>query len=284
MGLIILGAENLASDQADQKPNTYKRGKEAEQLRKQWIELIDLPDDYFKVVFHNYQKFPADEWNAIKSALPVGKFNNYLAEVDMSSCVGVKEVSYRAFMYARQLKKVYFPDGITTIGEEAFAYTENLQLSELPDSIETFEKSCFGSSGLSISKLPKNTKTIKEKAFDFSNVTISKLPETLETVEKAFVQCQGITNIEIACATLPMSIFAQCFSLKKAWLRSTCTTIHAEQHHYPFYACPQDLEIYAEPAAKLDGWETYYNWTGWAHGEEVKKEVTVTFNQTTSPF
>lgn len=284
MGLIILGAENLASDQADQNPNTSKRGKEAEQLRKQWIELIDLPDDYFKVVFHNYQKFPADEWDAIKNALPAGKFSNYLVEADMSSCVGMKEIGYRAFRQANNLKKVSFPDGVETIGEDAFSYTSVLELSDLPDTIKTFNESCFSNSGISISKLPKNTKTIKSHAFGFSAVTISKLPETLETVEDSFIQCEGITNIEVACNTLPEFAFMQCFSLEKVWLRSSCTTIHAEEHKYPFYACPEDLEIYAEPAAKLDGWETYYNWTSRTHGQDVEKEVTVTFNQTTSPF
>lgn len=277
MGLIILGSENLASDQADQKPDTSKRSMETTgpNWPEPYIEKVNLGGGNVKAIFHFYKEWPEDDWTAAKSAL-----GGNLVEVDMSES-SFTAVGTRAFFEQSHLKKVTLPKKLETIQDYAFYKCSSLDLDELPDSVSSIGLYAFGYSTITMAKLPENLKTISGSAFYHSSITVDRIPSTVESVgANAFNSCP-IKNIEIAAKELKALVFQGCTQLEKVWFRSTCETVAATgSASYPFRMCSADLEIYAEPDSKPAGWESYYNYTS----NDPAVEVTVVYGQTTSPF
>lgn len=277
MGLVLLGADNLASDQADQNPSVTNRSKEGSALPwpKPWIEKVKLGGGKIKAIFHFYSEWPEADWTAAKTSL-----GGTLVEVDMSES-SFDTIGTRAFYQQTQLKKVAFPKNLGTIKEYAFYQCSALEVNALPDSVFSIEKYVFYYSSVSLSKLPNSLKTLGANAFGHSSITINKIPSNVELVgENAFSACP-IKNIEIAAKELDAYPFQGCTQLEKAWFRSTCEKVKAiASIASTFRMCPADLEIYAEPNAKPDGWDAYYNYTS----NNPAVAVTVVYGQTTSPF
>lgn len=303
MGLILLGSRNLADDQADQKPSVVARKKDTSGLDvpDPYIDIVRMANNKLKAVFYYYREFPTEEWFEVRHQYS-------LSEVDMSHCT-IKSIGYQEFYDGvSHVEKLILPphleslgdsamtnlgadtDGVLIvwpqntlkeIGESCFLGCRKLIINALPDSIETIGASAFYYSGITISKLPSKLKTIGLSAFASTAITIDKVPDSVKSIGGlAFSGCTGIKNIEIGAKEMDKAAFSECSNLKNVWLRSSCETIVQSQlSNCPFFWCPADLKIYAEPDTEPAGWKAYYNYTS-----NPAVAVTVTFGQKTKPF
>lgn len=290
MGLVILGADNLASDQADQKPSVVSRPKQAGRVPGPWFEVVDLAQaNRVKVIFHNFPEWPEDKWTALKSEI-AARGKRYI-DVDMSSCE-MTVIGDRAFIGTGNgnfLTKVSLPKGLQVIGDNAFEYNSSLELKKLPDTVKEIGKNAFASTGISISELPKNLTKIGSGAFNGSKITIQLIPETVEQIgSNAFGSIRS-EFIEIASKDMtaygvsPVGSFTiGSPNLTKVWIRSQCETIPTTSATWPFVrSAVEGLIIYAEADSKPEGWGDNFNRVG---SSVDYYEAQVVYGQKTSPF
>ena len=224
------------------------------------------------------------------TSIPSGMFRSYiyLENVDISESPSITKIGDHAFYGCTKLILDSLPSGLTSIGQYAFYNCLTAAFTSLPSGLTSIGNYAFyGCKNIELTSLPIGITNIPQQAFDgCTKCAFSYLPSTIKSFgDYAFRKCLGITEIEIAANLkgdfVPSSIFGNNTNLKKVWLRNTCETIQATSAtKAPFAGCPTDLEIYAEPSAKLSGWGTYYNRTGSSGGTTVA----VTFNQTTRPW
>ncbi len=100
----------------------------------------------------------------------------------------------------RNLKEIYMPDNIISVGENAFGTCENLTKCDLPDGIKEIGGFAFSNcENLSIKKLPKGLTYIGESAFtNCQMLAITNLPEELSFMGRdVFSDCQNIKITEL---------------------------------------------------------------------------------------
>ena len=293
MGLVLLGADNLASDQADQNPSVFKRSKE-----KQWapgkkgFEVIELGDKKVKVIFHNFDTWPADEWGRLATSLYSADIK--VIDVDMGSC-SMTEIGDNAFhnyggeiyfSYAKDLTSVVLPPMVRTIGKNAFYVQSIVQHPDvvqmtLPRSLEYIDESAFHGFGINVESIPNKVTYLGRMAFSYSLVVLKSFRNNLAPMSaEVFSYCPNIQNIEFSGNTIGHYWFHHCDNLKKVWIRESCETILGNPGSAPFQFCPDDLVLYAEADAKPAGWSNRFNYLDY-YGT---KKATVVWGQKTRPF
>jgi len=246
------------------------------------------------------------------TTIPESMFQNMrsLVSVDITASPGITTIGKRAFQFCENLENFTLPDELTFIDEYAFYGCAMLPIERLPSSLETIGPDAFwgcvlltaselpagltqigslcfyGCTGLEITELPASLSYIGGQAFGASGVKITKIPNTVTQLwYNAFINCMGLTHMEIACSSIGGSNYSApfkgCKNLEKVWLRSNLQTIaFSQRSSAPFVECSTDLQIYAEPAEKPEGWQQYFN----SVGTNGASEATVTYGQTERPW
>ena len=292
MGLVLLGADNLASDQADQNPSVFSRPKQAGRVPgKGWFEVLDRDATNVTVIFHNFVEWPTDEWAAELSR--IASENKRIQVVDMRPCA-VKEIVASAFTNLRfSLTKVYLPETLETVRGDAFSQCKYLKIDRLPESLAVVERYAFYYVDLSsITALPKSLYRVGNVAFLTTNLSIDLLPKTITELGRSSFSISG-ENLEIACPSLedvghPGNVSEiKGNNLKTVWIRSSCDEIPVEPALWPFDTNQQDLVIYAEPDSKPEGWGEYFNRVWYMPGGPSGSsyyDAQVIWGQKTRPF
>lgn len=288
MGLVLLGADNLASDQADQNPSVFSRPKQAGHVPgKGWIEVIDLDASNVKIILNNYVEWPSAELYAVKSKIK--NSGKYWQEVDLSPSY-MKTIPSQAFSEqnpSHGFKKIVFPKSLETIGTYAFKNNLDLEISGLPDNVKQIRYEAFASCNVTMTKLPKSITTVHGRAFADSNAKIDVLPASLVEVQtNAFVGMANV-NLEVECNmtssnTLPKTAFKyESENLAKVWLRSSCVEFPGDNGAFQG---PENVVIYAEPDSKPDGWSEHFNRVYIGDSLIDYYDAEVVWGQKTSPF
>lgn len=260
MGLVLLGADNLASDQADQKPSVVSRPKQAGRVPGPWIEVVDLGENNVKVIFHDFSEWPTEKWNNLKTELLANEVN--LVAVDMSSCP-MNTIGEAAFYGQSYLADVVFPPAVEIIGKHAFMYATSFDLKSIPETVKRIENQAF-----------RNTAS-----------TISLLPASVEMVGSYAFAVTKIKNIELASYANYQGVFLACDDLEKVWIRDSVQMIQAQNNTQAFFrGCPDTIEIYAEPSSIKPQWGPYYNYISTVPYGGEDKQINVVYGQSTSPF
>lgn len=88
---------------------------------------------------------------------------------------GKWETNPDVLLYAEQIKKVRFGEGINAIGTEAFMGCENLKELVLPESMQVIEARAFSGCGIRALNLGRNVALIAADAFDECEITDVKI-------------------------------------------------------------------------------------------------------------
>ena len=156
------------------------------------------------------------------------------AELDKSVFEGYKPPnSYGRYVSALQgyenLKKVTFPNGLTTIWDEAFTKCSSLTEMALPESVTTIGNRAFSDcSNLKSINLPSNLTSIGSGAFsDCSNLKSINFPSSLTSTGNGTFSKSGFEEIIIPSniASIGGYAFSNCEQLKKVILLEGVTTI-----------------------------------------------------------
>ena len=246
------------------------------------------------------------------TTIPEGMFAymKALVTVDLTGSPGITSIGKRAFGFCENLETINLPDSVAAVDDFAFYGCAKLRINALPASLAIVGADAFwgcalitatelpaaltqigslgfyGCTGLEITELPASLSNISGQAFGASGVKITKIPSTVTRLGySAFVNCMGLTHMEIACSSISGSNssapFKGCKNLEKVWLRSNLQTItFSQRSSAPFVECSTDLQIYAEPAEKPEGWQQYFN----SVGINGASEATVTYGQTERPW
>lgn len=178
----------------------------------------------------------------------------------------------------KKLKKVVFPDSLTSIPrafcrsvsalEEvklpanlkiilnaSFSKCTNLKTIDLPDTVTEIGAFAFADcTSLKDFTIPDGIKSIGEEAFYNSGITSLVVPESVETIDKlAFSHMANLTN-----ATFPAGCgitFSDCKNLKTAKITGNPTVID----NYMFYECSQLTDFEIPGSVKKIGYAAFYN-------------------------
>lgn len=178
----------------------------------------------------------------------------------------------------KKLKKVVFPDSLTSIprafcrsvsaleevklpanlkiiSNASFSECTNLKTIDLPDTITEIGAFAFADcTSLKDFTIPDGIKSIGEEAFYNSGITSLVVPESVETIDKlAFSHMANLTN-----ATFPAGCgitFSDCKNLKTAKITGNPTVID----NYMFYECSQLTDFEIPGSVKKIGYAAFYN-------------------------
>ena len=110
----------------------------------------------------------------------------------------VTRVDTGAFAYAKNLKKITFPNTISQLGDQAFYDNETIEEVYIPDSVYDFGSGVFeGCTHLKKVRLPNGLVTLPESTFEgCSALTDVELPSTVTKIgESAFEGCTSLASI-----------------------------------------------------------------------------------------
>lgn len=178
----------------------------------------------------------------------------------------------------KKLKKVVFPDSLTSIprafcrsvsaleevklpanlkiiSNASFSECTNLKTIDLPDTVTEIGAFAFADcTSLKDFTIPDGIKSIGEEAFYNSGITSLVVPESVETIDKlAFSHMANLTN-----ATFPAGCgitFSDCKNLKTAKITGNPTVID----NYMFYECSQLTDFEILGSVKKIGYAAFYN-------------------------
>lgn len=178
----------------------------------------------------------------------------------------------------KKLKKVVFPDSLTSIprafcrsvsaleevklpanlkiiSNASFSECTNLKTIDLPDTVTEIGAFAFADcTSLKDFTIPDGIKSIGEEAFYNSGITSLVVPESVETIDKlAFSHMANLTN-----ATFPAGCgitFSDCKNLKTAKITGNPTVID----NYMFYECSQLTDFEIPDSVKKIGYAAFYN-------------------------
>ena len=178
----------------------------------------------------------------------------------------------------KKLKKVVFPDSLTSIprafcrsvsaleevklpanlkiiSNASFSECTNLKTIDLPDTVTEIGAFAFADcTSLKDFTIPDGIKSIGEEAFYNSGITSLVVPESVETIDKlAFSHMANLTN-----ATFPAGCgitFSDCKNLKTAKITGNPTVID----NYMFYECSQLTDFVIPGSVKKIGYAAFYN-------------------------
>lgn len=178
----------------------------------------------------------------------------------------------------KKLKKVVFPDSLTSIprafcrsisaleevklpanlkiiSNASFSKCTNLKTIDLPDTVTEIGAFAFADcTSLKDFTIPDGIKSIGEEAFYNSGITSLVVPESVETIDKlAFSHMANLTN-----ATFPAGCgitFSDCKNLKTAKITGNPTVID----NYMFYECSQLTDFEIPGSVKKIGYAAFYN-------------------------
>lgn len=178
----------------------------------------------------------------------------------------------------KKLKKVVFPDSLTSIprafcrsvsaleevklpanlkiiSNASFSKCTNLKTIDLPDTVTEIGAFAFADcTSLKDFTIPDGIKSIGEEAFYNSGITSLVVPESVETIDKlAFSHMANLTN-----ATFPAGCgitFSDCKNLKTAKITGNPTVID----NYTFYECSQLTDFEIPGSVKKIGYAAFYN-------------------------
>lgn len=178
----------------------------------------------------------------------------------------------------KKLKKVVFPDSLTSIprafcrsvsaleevklpanlkiiSNASFSECTNLKTIDLPDTVTEIGAFAFADcTSLKDFTIPDGIKSIGEEAFYNSGITSLVVPESVETIGKlAFSHMANLTN-----ATFPAGCgitFSDCKNLKTAKITGNPTVID----NYMFYECSQLTDFEIPGSVKKIGYAAFYN-------------------------
>ena len=178
----------------------------------------------------------------------------------------------------KKLKKVVFPDSLTSIpkafcrsvsaleevklpanlkiiSNASFSECTNLKTIDLPDTVTEIGAFAFADcTSLKDFTIPDGIKSIGEEAFYNSGITSLVVPESVETIDKlAFSHMANLTN-----ATFPAGCgitFSGCKNLKTAKITGNPTVID----NYMFYECSQLTDFEIPGSVKKIGYAAFYN-------------------------
>lgn len=178
----------------------------------------------------------------------------------------------------KKLKKVVFPDSLTSIprafcrsvsaleevklpanlkiiSNASFSECTNLKTIDLPDTVTEIGAFAFANcTSLKDFTIPDGIKSIGEEAFYNSGITSLVVPESVETIDKlAFSHMANLTN-----ATFPAGCgitFSDCKNLKTAKITGNPTVID----NYMFYECSQLTDFEIPGSVKKIGYAAFYN-------------------------
>ena len=178
----------------------------------------------------------------------------------------------------KKLKKVVFPDSLTSIprafcrsvsaleevklpanlkiiSNASFSKCTNLKTIDLPDTVTEIGAFAFADcTSLKDFTIPDGIKSIGEEAFYNSGITSLVVPESVETIDKlAFSHMANLTNV-----TFPAGCgitFSDCKNLKTAKITGNPTVID----NYMFYECSQLTDFEIPGSVKKIGYAAFYN-------------------------
>lgn len=178
----------------------------------------------------------------------------------------------------KKLKKVVFPDSLTSIprafcrsvsaleevklpanlkiiSNASFSECTNLKTIDLPDTVTEIGAFAFADcTSLKDFTIPDGIKSIGEAAFYNSGITSLVVPESVETIDKlAFSHMANLTN-----ATIPAGCgitFSGCKNLKTAKITGNPTVID----NYMFNECSQLTDFEIPGSVKKIGYAAFYN-------------------------
>lgn len=178
----------------------------------------------------------------------------------------------------KKLKKVVFPDSLTSIprafcrsvsaleevnlpanlkiiSNASFSECTNLKTIDLPDTVTEIGAFAFANcTSLKDFTIPDGIKSIGEAAFYNSGITSLVVPESVETIDKlAFSHMANLTNV-----TFPAGCgitFSDCKNLKTAKITGNPTVID----NYMFYECSQLTDFEIPGSVKKIGYAAFYN-------------------------
>lgn len=178
----------------------------------------------------------------------------------------------------KKLKKVVFPDSLTSIprafcrsvsaleevklpanlkiiSNASFSECTNLKTIDLPDTVTEIGAFAFADcTSLKDFTIPDGIKSIGEEAFYNSGITSLVVPESVETIDKlAFSHMANLTN-----ATFPAGCgitFSDCKNLKTAKITGNPTVID----NYMFNECSQLTDFEIPGSVKKIGYAAFYN-------------------------
>lgn len=156
---------------------------------------------------------------------------------------------------ASALEEVKLPANLKIISNASFSECTNLKTIDLPDTVTEIGAFAFADcTSLKDFTIPDGIKSIGEEAFYNSGITSLVVPESVETIDKlAFSHMANLTN-----ATFPAGCgitFSDCKNLKTAKITGNPTVID----NYMFYECSQLTDFEIPGSVKKIGYAAFYN-------------------------
>lgn len=159
----------------------------------------------------------------------------------------VTAIDRGAFSCNSNLKRVFIPESVKTLGREAFFQCHSLQEVILPPDLNEIVDYTFAESGLQTLVFPQKIKTIGENAFVSSSLKSVNLPNSVVTIEKlAFSGCRWMKSVTLGnkVKTIGEAAFSICSDLKSITLPASLKEIGPKA----FYEC-SGLESIVIPAS-----------------------------------
>ena len=171
--------------------------------------------------------------------------------------IDVLAIGEKAFIYNRNIKNLFFEEGIKYIDKQAFAECLSLNSAVFPKSLKTLEFGCFYSSSLKditfseglehIGKrafyntklenvhLPDSLIIIGPNAFENTNITNLHLGKKVKEIgDSAFCLCENLTDINLPESLIVVGkhAFKHCNQLKSIILPDSLITLKANVFDY----------------------------------------------------
>lgn len=199
-----------------------------------------------------------EDWNILFEMATMGSLevldmsNAKINGVEGIDCWNDNEIPEYIFSGSKNLKEVFLPKNLRTIGEEAFSNCKKLTTVHFPDKIDSIATRAFYKSGLSGEfNVPKQLRVVGKQAFGstkFNKVVIhsdvlAAKDNTVYTLygNSVFADCDELTEVIVkeGCTMLELG-FSHCTSLTKVSLPSTLEQIgylSGSTHNYIFSRC-----------------------------------------------
>lgn len=208
-----------------------------------------------------------EDWNILFEMATMGSLevldmsNAKINGVEGIDCWNDNEIPEYIFSGSKNLKEVFLPKNLRTIGEEAFSNCKKLTTVHFPDKIDSIATRAFYKSGLSGEfNVPKQLRVVGKQAFGstkFNKVVIhsdvlAAKDNTVYTLygNSVFADCDELTEVIVkeGCTMLELG-FSHCTSLTKVSLPSSLEKIgylSEYTHNYIFNKC-ENLETIILP-------------------------------------
>ena len=199
-----------------------------------------------------------EDWNILFEMATMGSLevldmsNAKINGVEGIDCWNDNEIPEYIFSGSKNLKEVFLPKNLRTIGEEAFSNCKKLTTVHFPDKIDSIATRAFYKSGLSGEfNVPKQLRVVGKQAFGstkFNKVVIhsdvlAAKDNTVYTLygNSVFANCVELTEVIVkeGCTMLELG-FSHCTSLTTVSLPSTLEQIgylSGSTHNYIFSRC-----------------------------------------------